>query len=346
MVTGLAAPAISDVVRGQKKGEDQPARVERGLLGGAQLASLAAGGLEGGKFKTAKYTNIAAELEDFRSMVEKKPSKGNMDVAHTKFRDLTAAIDSMWEPLHQTLDKVPVNPAVVESAIKKLRGIKPELDRWVDEMIPTSPTGASQRAATWGEVKKLNEKLWQLQGKDAVVSSLARDARQALSGALEDTAKAAGLGPDYLRAKALTRKMENVKFHTAYRAIKVAPATWEIGGAAAGAMMGEALGPAGMLGGMYAGHHLGRALGKRFATESMYKVPKESIEGARDIYREMGKEPPKDIGQRRIKVAPVPQRGGTGYLAAARAKLGDKATIHDIILEAQRLKDTAKTPPK
>lgn len=285
-----------------------PAYVERKLLAGATVAGGAAGVKAGAKSGTLDPGKTLASLESFRRMVEKKPTKANMDVAHTKHAELTAAINKVWEPIHKAMDKVPLDPDIVEAAIGKLRGLKPELDRWIDEMMPSGR--ASRRAPLWNEVKALSERLWELQGKDPVISSLAVKSRAGLNDAMRAAAKEQGMAEPYARARSLSRKMENVKFHTAYRATKSAPSFWEIGGAVAGGVAGEALAPGtgvGGLGGAYLGHRFGAGVGKRVSPEATYKIPKESIAAEEAIWKEIGEKPPASLRKRRIQVKPKTQ---------------------------------------
>lgn len=326
----FAAGGAYEAASGKQKGEDKPSEVERRLLGGATVAGGVAGFKGGRGFADAaakaKFTDITSRLENFRITMKKVPIKDYIDVAHQELSHLKSAVDTFWEPVHARMAKAPVNPEVITSALKSIYN-KFGKD-FVDNLMPTSASGASQKAPLWDEGRALSKNLYELsKGKDKVLGLMAKNAKAKVDAHLEAAAETAGVGAEYRVAKSLTRKLENVEYHTARLMLKTGSAGWEIAGAGLGALAGESLGPAGALGGMYAGHHLGRALGKRFTSEPRFKISPESIAGAEALYHDMGIEPPSGFGKSRVKLG--------AKATQPIVKAGEKVNLSHVIKTAK-----------
>ena len=275
------------------------------------------------KISTGSHPEVLKELEDFRRTMKAKPTARQRDVANIKHRALQERTNKEWSNLYTNLKSEPTDALAIRRALQPLSEVDPVVKKWVGDNIKESETGESVSVPLWPKVRELSAQL----NKDMANPKLDRvhkaeipEAHAALESLLKESAKRQGMDKQYQQAYSLNRKMENIKFHTAYgtQAVKPSP-LFGLGGAFAGIGMGESTGISGELGSAFIGKMIGEYLGKVVTKPGgKYTVPERSIAGERQVWKELGEKPPKGIGKKIVKPSADPMRSGGGQSTIQR----------------------------
>lgn len=248
-------------------------------------------------FERGSYRDVMAELENFRRTMKAKPSPKMMDVARGAHEALGKRVDAEWNSVYSKMGAEPTDADAVERSLKELRKVNKPTEDWIQEHIEPSKSGESVTAPLFSEVRKLISRLQRMKVNpkvDPVVANELPGAIKGLEKATEDAAKRQGVFDKYVRAKRLTRQLENIKYHTAYntRLIKPSP-MYSIGGAVAGMATLSKEGWGAGFGGAYVGNKVGAEVGKWMTPKNTYTVPERSIAGEGFVWKKLGEEPPK-----------------------------------------------------
>lgn len=296
------APTVAGAGLMMAGGEEEPGAVRAAGEGIEKISGL-------DKINSGSHADALKELEDFRQTVKAKPTKRMMDVANVKHKALTDRVDREWNETYSVMKAKPTDAEAVGRGLKELSKVDPETKAWVRDHIEPSKSGQSVTAPLWEEVQRLKSKLnKQLANPnlDPVVRGEIPNALKSLKDATRSAAKTAGIETKYLRAEQLTRNLENIKFHTAYKASAIKPSPmYEIGGIMGGLYVGHAMG--GETGGLataLAGKMLGGQAGKAMTPKGQFSIPERSIAAERGVWRKLGERPPKNIGKSKIQLDP------------------------------------------
>jgi hypothetical protein len=255
------------------------------------------------------HSNVMSELEDFRKTVKAKPTTRQMDVARVKHKALGDRVDREWNETYAKMGAKPTDADKIQSTLGELAKKDPTTQAWIEQHIEPSKSGGSVTAPLWAEVQRLQSRLnKQLTNPnlDPVVRGEIPKAIKGLQEAARAAAKKAGVEDKYVRAQQLTRSLENIKYHTAYKTKAITPSPlYGIGGALAGIAAGSSLGVSGELGSAFIGKMVGSEIGKIATPKGRFSVDPKSIAAERQVWKRLGEEPPKNIGKRKIRPDPA-----------------------------------------
>jgi hypothetical protein len=257
-----------------------------------------------GKILKGNTRDVTAELEDFRKTVKAKPSPRARDVAAVKHKALQQRINSEWTKLYTGLKDQPTDALAVRRALQKLSEVDPITKKWLADNIKDTASGNAVTVPLWPKVRELSAQLNRDMANprlDRIHAAEIPEAHEQLEQLLKEAAEAQGMKDQYTRAYSLNRKLENIKYNTAYGTAKNKPSPlFGLGGAIGGLAAGEGTG--GGLASALIGKMIGTIIGKKLTNEG-WTIPKRSIEGEKAVWRELGEKPPKDINKKVINPA-------------------------------------------
>lgn len=281
----------------------------RAIHGVAGLTTLAGATLLGGKkapelsesiskIREGSFADVLGELEKYRKTVSETPSKGQRIAAEKTHAAITERISLEWDKLYSKLSNKATDALGVKGALSKLAEVEPMVTDWIEKNIVESKSGASVTAPLWPKVRELSKDLNAMMGDDRVSFQEKARIQEAHSGLEEQLKKSAdedGLKQQYTRAYQLSRKLNNIKHHTAFEHIPVKPSRlFGLGGATAGI---ASIGAEGV-GGYFLGRQAGVAAGEAMVPKGGYRIPKLSREGEKALWKELGEKPPKGTMKR------------------------------------------------
>ena len=331
--------ALTGLEPGVKAGDVSPENVQSALMAGSMVAGGAAARGTGPdlakaleRIKSGSHSDVLAELEDFRKTMRKKPSATQQDVARVKHKALSDRIDQEWNQIHSVMGNKPTDALAIQKGLSEVAKLDPTVQKWIETHIEPSASGASVTAPLWEEVKALDSQMGKAlknPNTPATIRAEIPAARQALDEAKRASAKEAGIELKYVRARQLTRNLENIKYHTGYKTTAVKPSPfYGIAGALAGLRGAMGLGATSEIGGAFMGKMLGSEAGKIATPSGKFTIPKESIEGEKAVWKQLGEEPPKNVGKTKIRLNIREAVKGKERTGGARA--GDPAVLDTI----------------
>jgi hypothetical protein len=255
---------------------------------------------------SGKHTDVLQEMENFRKEIKAKPSARQKDVANVKHKALNMRKDAEWQKLFGGLKSQPTDALAIQRTLGKLAEVDPVVQKWLDDNIVESKTGESVSAPLWPKVRELSSQINKDMSNprlDRVHQAELKPAHDGLEALLKEAADNQGMRGQYEKAYQLNRKVENLKFHTAYGAEKVKPSPLF---GAAGAITGLAAAESGVassLGHAFIGKMIGDIFGKWLTPKNEWTIPKRSIAGERAIWKELGQKPPKSYKKTRVNIS-------------------------------------------
>lgn len=245
------------------------------------------------RIKNGSYSDVTAELEKYRKTVVEEPSKGQRIAAEKTHAAITERVSHEWDQLYKKLSNKVPDAIGIKSDLAKLAEIEPMVQDWLDANIKESASGQSVTAPVWPKVRDLSKDLNAMLGDDNVSfqeKARIKEAHAKLEDRLKASADEDGLKQQYTRAYQLSRKLNNIKHHTAFEHVPVRPSRlFGLGGATTGIATIGAEG----VGGYFLGRQAGVAAGEAITPKGGTRTPELSRRGEAALWKELGEKPPK-----------------------------------------------------